>query len=86
MILGQITIILVLLGACLLTGGLFHTKKIVSTLPDSSVSWRSMFFLIIFFLTGYLLFAANNYGKEANIVTILVSLIFFGGGDFSYTW
>ncbi len=82
MLLGQISMVLVLLGACLLTAGLIYTRKIVASLPCSRISWNAMFLLIHFFLAGYLLFAFQNYGQPVTLITLLVSLIFFGGGLF----
>lgn len=82
MLLGQISMLLVLIGACLLTAGLIYTRRIVTALPDSSISWNSMFFLILFFLAGYLLFTFQQFGQPATDITVLVALVFFGGGFF----
>jgi len=82
MLFGQISMVLVLMGACLLTAGLIYTRRIVSALPGSSLSWNFMFCLILFFLSGYLLFTFEHYGLPATPITMLVSMVFFGGGFF----
>ncbi len=85
MILGFVSFFFVMAGACLLVAGLSYTRKIVTDLPDASISWRAMFLLIIFFLVGYIIFAAQIFGHSGTTLTTIVSLVFLGGGCFVLT-
>jgi diguanylate cyclase (GGDEF)-like protein/PAS domain S-box-containing protein len=79
------TTYLVLAGAALLVGGLNFTRRIIRELPGSDRRWRLMYFLILFFIAGYLVFAVATFGDPIALVTTVVALIFFGGGAFVMT-
>lgn len=79
------TTYLVLAGAVLLVGGLNFTRRIIKELPRSDGRWRLMYVLILFFIAGYLIFAAATFGDPIAFVTTVVAFIFFGGGAFVMT-
>jgi diguanylate cyclase (GGDEF)-like protein/PAS domain S-box-containing protein len=80
-----LTTYLVLTGAALLVGGLHFTRRIIKELPESDRRWRLMYGLILFFIAGYLVFAVATFGEPLSFITIIVALIFCGGGAFVAT-
>lgn len=76
---------LVIAGALLLLGGLLFTRKIIQRLPVRDNRWRMMYLLIIFFIIGYVVFTCALMGEPFSFITLVVSLIFLGGGAFVLT-
>lgn len=81
----HLTTYLVLAGAVLLICGLYFTRRIIKELPHSDGRWRLMYFLILFFIVGYLIFAIADFGEPPVFITTVVAFIFFGGGAFVMT-
>ena len=81
----HLTTYLVLAGAVLLVCGLYFTRRIIKELPHSDSRWRLMYFLILFFIVGYLVFAIASFGEPPTFITTVVAFIFFGGGAFVMT-
>ena len=80
-----LTTYLVLAGTIMLMGGLYFTRKIIRELPSSDDRWRIMYLLILFFIIGYLIFSVATFGEPFNFITLVVALIFCGGGGFVVT-
>ena len=79
------TTYLVLADAMLLMGGLYFTRKIIRELPGSGDRWRIMYVPIPFFILGYPVFSVATFGEPFNFITLVVALIFCGGGGFAAT-
>ena len=77
-----LTTCLVLAGIALLIGGLQFTRRIIRELPAIDDRWRTMYLLILFFITVYLVFTVATFGEPFSFITLIVALVFLGGGGF----
>ncbi len=80
-----LTTYLVLAGTALLIGGLYFTRRIIRELPATDDRWRTMYLLILFFITGYFVFTVATFGEPFSFITFIVAFIFLGSGGFVLT-
>ena len=77
-----VTQVMVLLGAVLLAVSLYPVRSLYRNEDKAERSWRALFFLILFFIIGYIGFALLLAGKTATFADLVVAAIFLGGGGF----
>ena len=82
MFLDVVTQAMVLLGAVLLAVSLHPVRSLYRNEGKVERSWRALFFLILFFIVGYVGFALLLAGKTATFADLVVAAIFLGGGGF----
>jgi diguanylate cyclase (GGDEF)-like protein len=74
----------VLLGAAILVASIVPVRRLIKQLPHGSMrkSWYILNALIVFFIAGYVSYAASLRTHEISITDTVVSLIFFFGACF----
>jgi len=82
MILQIASIIMVLLGIALLASALFPVHKICRDDGQQRSGWNTLYFLIFFFIGGYVTFSYILLNETVSIDHFVVALILFGGSLF----
>ncbi len=72
---------LVLIGVALLAYSLKPTAELCRE-PDQGPGWRVLYFLVMFFIAGYLAFVWYTWPDPVALTELIVALILFGGGCF----
>lgn len=73
---------LVVTGTVFLSVSLLGARDILREQDTNRHAWLVLFFLIIFFICGYLFFAYSLFNTEATASSRLLSVMLFGGGLF----
>ena len=82
MFLDVVTQTMVLLGAVLLAVSLHPVRSLYRNEGKAERSWRALFFLILFFIAGYIGFALLLAGKTATLADLIVAAVFLAGSGF----
>lgn len=77
-------ILITLCGALLLAASLKPTWHVIQFRPASTVRWWVLIFLIAGFILGYLYYCLLVYGWPLSLYSVMVSLVFLGGGAFVF--
>jgi diguanylate cyclase (GGDEF)-like protein/PAS domain S-box-containing protein len=77
-------VLITLCGAFLLAISLRPAWRLIHYHPASTVRWWALLFLIIGFVLGYLYYCLLVYGWPLSLYSMLVSLVFLGGGAFVF--
>ncbi|MEM7758350.1 MAG: GGDEF domain-containing protein [Cyanobacteria bacterium P01_A01_bin.40] len=74
----------VLIGACILVASLFQVRRLTEQLPSKQLcrQWYFLAILIIFFIIGYISYAAVFCNNDFNPFDLIVPSIFFFGACF----
>lgn len=80
----MLTAFLILMGALILIASLFLTRRICRQVKDSHAAWRTLFFMIMVFAAGYLVYFYLIVNHRTTPTELVVSLVFFGGACFVY--
>lgn len=83
-VIDDVAIALVLAGAATLVAALLPLARVIGELPAGRTrrTWYLQGALTVFFLVGYLAYAARLWGQDGNADSLVVSLVFFFGGCF----
>ncbi len=78
---------LVIVGACVLVAALFPLQRLISRLPPGEMRdrWRILRGIIVFFIAGYIVYAAATWGNHRYLQDIIAPAIFFLGSCFMFT-
>lgn len=79
-----VTIILVGMGLLALCGSLLPLTNISRYKTGQQLGWRIIYVLNAFFILGYIYFLTHLWHATTNLVDIILSIIFWGGGVFVY--
>lgn len=79
-----ITTILILVGACLLGFSLLQIRRLIGLLPVSHLrrKWKLLNVFNLFFIFGYIGYAAMFWNRVNNIFDLIVPMVFFFGAVF----
>jgi diguanylate cyclase (GGDEF)-like protein len=72
---------LVIVGACILVTSLFPIQRLISRLPPGEMrgKWRILRGIIVFFIAGYIGYAAATWGNHWYLRDVIAPAIFFLG-------
>ncbi|MEM7757798.1 MAG: GGDEF domain-containing protein [Cyanobacteria bacterium P01_A01_bin.40] len=74
----------IFIGTFILSASLFQVRYLIEQLPSKELrkQWHYLTILIIFFIIGYLNYAATIWDSQMNLYNLIVPIIFFLGACF----
>lgn len=75
-------ILITLCGAVLLAASLLPVWRVINFRPVATARWWVLIVLIVAFIMGYLYYCLLVYGWQLSIFSLVVSVVFLGGGAF----
>ena len=84
MLLKLVAISFVLLGLVALFSGLCITRRVIQEAIRHRVAWNILYGLIVIFMIGYLVFSGVIWYQPNSATSLMVALVFVGGGGFVF--